>query len=129
MPEDPPARPPVSARAVLAALAEVKRRGQWRLLQTLEREEPELAGHVLEELSLVQRRCWSRARRPTWSGVSKRQVQSLVLVCSRSERRRRAPSRHPSRTTVTKTVSRSPRHVLSPSTSNRKERHDHGHRA
>ena len=31
MPTDPPARPPVTAGAVLAALAEVKRRGQWPL--------------------------------------------------------------------------------------------------
>ena len=81
MPDDPPARPPVTARAVLAALAEVNRRGQWPLLQTLEREEPELSGHVLEELSLVHKTLLESGAPPKVVRRLQRQVQSLVLVC------------------------------------------------
>lgn len=83
---NPPGRPPVTARAVLAALAEVKRRGHWPLLQTLEREEPELAGHVLEELSLVHKTLLESGAPPKVVRRLQRQVQSLVLVCALSLR-------------------------------------------
>jgi hypothetical protein len=51
--EDPKPKPTITARAILAALAEIKRRGRWPLFQQLESQEPELTEHVLEELSLV----------------------------------------------------------------------------
>ena len=81
MAAEPPSRLPVSAGVVLAALAEIKRRGQWPLLQKLEHEEPELTGHVLEELSLVHKTLIDSGASPKIVRRLQRQVQSLALVC------------------------------------------------
>ncbi len=81
MPPDPDGRPrPVSAKAVLTALAEIKRRGHWPLFQRLEHAEPELAEHVLEELSLVHQSLLASGGRPKVVRRLQRQVQSVVLV-------------------------------------------------
>jgi hypothetical protein len=80
MPTDPRGGPAVDARAVLAALAAVKRRGHWPLFQRLEHAEPELAEHVLEELSLVHQSLLASGARPRVVRRLQRQVQSIVLV-------------------------------------------------
>ncbi|MDB5297564.1 MAG: hypothetical protein JWO31_3547 [Phycisphaerales bacterium] len=82
MPAEPPDGPPpaVSVRAVLAALAEVKRRGHWPLFQRLERAEPDLAEHVLESLSLVHRDLLAAGASPKVARRLQRRVQSVVLV-------------------------------------------------
>ena len=81
MPPGPvPDPPPVSARAVLAALAAVRRHGHWPLFQRLERAEPDLAGHVLEELSLVHAALAASGARPKTLRRLQRQVQSVLLV-------------------------------------------------
>ena len=81
MPQDPSRVPPaVSARAVLAALAEVKRQGHWPLFQRLERDEPDLAEHILEELSLIHQTLLASGARPKVVGRLQRQAQCLVLV-------------------------------------------------
>ena len=64
----------------LAALAEVRRRGHWPLFQQLERDEPDLAGHVLEEVSLVHQTLLASGARPKVVRRLQRQAQSLVLV-------------------------------------------------
>jgi len=43
----------VDAKAILEALSELKRRGNKTLMAELESIEPELAGHAMEELSLI----------------------------------------------------------------------------
>lgn len=77
----PPSSPgPVPARAVLAALADVRRRGHWPLFQLLERAEPDLAEHVLETLSLVHQSLLASGARPKVVRRLQRQVQAVVLV-------------------------------------------------
>jgi len=81
MPADHSRRPPsISAKAVLRALAEVKRRGHWPLFQQLEHAEPELAEHVLEELSLAHQTLLASVAPPKVVRRLQRQVQSVVLV-------------------------------------------------
>lgn len=81
MPADPNSRPPsVSAKLVLRALATIKRRGHWPLFQRMEHAEPELAEHVLEELSLVHQTLLASGARPRVVRRLQRQVQSTVLV-------------------------------------------------
>ena len=81
MPESHPDPPPVPASAVLAALAEVRRRGQWPLLQDLEHVEPDLTNFILEELSLTHATLLKARATPKGTRLVQRQVQSLVLVC------------------------------------------------
>jgi hypothetical protein len=40
----------VEAKIILHAIADLKRRGIDRLMEELESKEPELAGHVMEEI-------------------------------------------------------------------------------
>jgi hypothetical protein len=78
--EDPKPKPTITARAILAALAEIKRRGRWPLFQQLESQEPELTEHVLEELSLVHQTLMASGASPKVTRRLQRQVQCLVLV-------------------------------------------------
>jgi hypothetical protein len=81
MPANPNGRPPrVSAKAVLAALASIKRHRHWPLFQRMEHAEPELAEHVLEELSLIHQSLLASGARPKVVRRLQRQVQSIVLV-------------------------------------------------
>jgi hypothetical protein len=80
MPRDQFHSPAISAKAVLSAVNDVRRRGRWTLLQQLEHDEPELTEQVLEGLSAVHQTLLE-------SGVSsklvrrlQRQVQTIVLV-------------------------------------------------
>jgi hypothetical protein len=43
----------VTAKSILEAITEVKRRGRHRVLRDLEATEPELAGYVMEELTSI----------------------------------------------------------------------------
>ena len=72
---------PVTAHEVLAALSQLKRRGVWPLLQDMEHNEPELAYHLLEELSLVHKTLLDSAAPPKVVRRLQHQVQSLILVC------------------------------------------------
>jgi len=80
---DPPSRPPpsVSARDVLRALSDVRRKGAWALLQDLETAEPDLAEFVMEEISAMHHTLLDSGARPRIVRRLQRQVQSLVLVC------------------------------------------------
>jgi hypothetical protein len=71
----------VNAAAVLSALAQVKRHGQWPLLQELEHAEPELTSFILEELSLIHGTLVRTGAKHKAVRRAQRQVQSLVLVC------------------------------------------------
>lgn len=73
--------PAVEARAILAALVVVRRRGQWPLLQELEKLEPELASYLMEELSAVHQTLLATRAPPKVVRRLQRQIQSLVLVC------------------------------------------------
>lgn len=71
---------PVSSRAILTALAQIKRSGHWPLFQQLEHDEPDLAEHVLEELSQIHQTLLDSAAPAKVVRRLQRQVQSLVLV-------------------------------------------------
>ena len=80
--------PPTGAAAVLSALAQIRRRGQWPLLQELEPVEPDLTSYILEELSLIHGTLVKTGAKPKGLRQAQRQVQSLVLVCVLSLRAR-----------------------------------------
>jgi hypothetical protein len=80
-------RPLVSARNVLNAISEIRRRGRWPIFQELEAAEPDLTEFLLEEISAIHHEL-------SKTGVIRRvrrrlqgRVQSLVLVCVLSLRR------------------------------------------
>jgi hypothetical protein len=73
-------KPTITAKAILAALAEIKRRGHWPLFQQLEHREPDLAEHVLEELSLIHQTLIASGASAKITRRLQRQVQCLVLV-------------------------------------------------
>ena len=77
----------VSARHVLQSVMKLKRQGLNRAMEELEQLEPDLAGYLMEELSLVQQKLLelgAPARRTRWLV---RRVESLTLVCVAALRR------------------------------------------
>lgn len=80
MSNEPSPAPRVNARAVLAALAEIRRCGHWPLFQQLERDEPDLTEHVLEEVSHVHQTLLKSGAPPKIVRRLQRQIQSLVLA-------------------------------------------------
>ena len=76
-----PTPPTVSAREVLSALSEIRRRGHWPLLQELESVEPELAEFLLEEISAIHHTLLRSGAKPKIVRRLQRQVQALTLVC------------------------------------------------
>jgi hypothetical protein len=80
MSTDPTPKPSITAKAILSALADIKRRGRWPLFQQLEHHEPDLAEHVLEELSLVHQTLIATGASPKITRRLQCQVQRLVLV-------------------------------------------------
>lgn len=74
-------QPRITARDVLKAISEIRRRTHWPLLQELEAAEPELAEFVLEELSAIHHTLLQTRARPKTVRRLQEQVQSLVLVC------------------------------------------------
>jgi hypothetical protein len=95
MSTDPTRRPAIPAKAILSALAEIKRRGRWPLFQQLEHQEPELAEHVFEELSLVHQTLIASGAPPRIIRRLQSQVQSLVLVTVLAVRNNSAPAGEP----------------------------------
>ena len=81
MASDGTPQPRITARDVLKAVSEIRRRKQWPLLQELEAAEPDLAEHVLEELSAIHHTLLQTRARPKTVRHLQGQVQSLVLVC------------------------------------------------
>jgi len=70
----------VDAKAILEAIAELKRRGNNSIMQELELLERELAGHVMEELSLIYKRLLQTGARTKLVRQLHRQIESLALV-------------------------------------------------
>lgn len=70
----------VSARAVLRALAEVRRAGGRGAMERLEQTEPDLAEFVLEGLSLVHQHMLALGGPPRRTRKAYRELESLVLV-------------------------------------------------
>jgi hypothetical protein len=73
--------PLVGPRAVLRALALVKRRGNKQVLEHLEKVEPDLASYLMEEQSQVHRKLLNTGASDRKVRRLQRQVESLVLVC------------------------------------------------
>src|SRR5688500_18578508 len=71
----------VGAKHVLHALMRTKRQGIQRAMAELERAEPDLAGYLMEELSLVHQKLFelgASAGRTRWLV---RRTEALTLVC------------------------------------------------
>jgi hypothetical protein len=71
----------VGARHVLRSLSQVRRQGLDKAMATLEQVEPDLAGYLMEELSLVHQPLFELggpAQRTRWLV---RRTEALVLVC------------------------------------------------
>ena len=81
MGSDGKAPPRITARDVLKALSEVRRRKHWSLFQELESAEPDLSEFVLEEISALHHTLLQAGVRPRTVRRLQRQVQTLVLVC------------------------------------------------
>lgn len=70
----------VSARDVLDALTEVKRRGRERCMEELDQVEPDLASFVMESLSEIHRLIMDLHGKPKQSRRLQCRVETLVLV-------------------------------------------------
>ena len=70
----------VSAKDVLGAISELKRLGSQRVLQDLERREPELAEHLLEELTAIYHRLMDLGLSGKALRRVSRRVEALALV-------------------------------------------------
>ena len=76
-----PSNPTVTARDILNALSEIRRRKQWPLFQELEAAEPDLAEWVLEEITAIHHTLLQTGARPKVVRRLQRQAQNLALVC------------------------------------------------
>ena len=70
----------VSARAILRAESELRRAGQRKTMDQLEQVEPDLLGHLWEELSDIDRRLLALGGPPKESHRCYRRIQRLMLV-------------------------------------------------
>ena len=70
----------VDAKAILEAIAELKRRGNSVIMQELESIERELASHVMEELSLVYQGLLRTGAKTKLVRKLNEQIESLALV-------------------------------------------------
>src|SRR5687768_11136557 len=71
----------VSARHVLQSLMRTKRQGVEQAMAQLEREEPDLAGYLMEELSLIHQKLFELAAPAARTRWVVRRTESLTLVC------------------------------------------------
>lgn len=71
----------VSARSVLDAVMELRRRGARQALEELEQVEPDLASYLMESLSDVHRQLLALGGPAKASRRLYRDIQSLTLVC------------------------------------------------
>ena len=70
----------VSARAILRAESELRRVGQRQTMTQLEQVEPDLSGHLWEELSDIHRRLLALGGQPKESRRCYHRIQRLMLV-------------------------------------------------
>ena len=72
--------PPITARQVLQALSEVRRRKVWPVIQELEKTEPDLTEFLLEELSAIHQTLMATGAPPKVVRRLQRQVQVMAVV-------------------------------------------------
>jgi hypothetical protein len=70
----------VDAKSILEAMAELKRRGNNAIMLELETIEQELAGHLMEELSLIYHELFKTGTKTKIVRKLNNQIESLVLV-------------------------------------------------
>jgi len=80
MPSNRPSDQLVDAKAILDGMAELKRRGIHALMQELEATERELAGHVMEEISLIHQSLTKTGATSKQIRRVMNQMESLLLV-------------------------------------------------
>ncbi len=73
-------KPPIVARSILRAVQQIRRQGVWRAMNALEREHPDLAEHLLEELTLIQRRVLDLGGPAKPSRAVNEQIETLTIV-------------------------------------------------
>ena len=76
----PHGRTATTARQVLEAFSEVRRRKVWPVIQDLEKTDPDLAGYLLEELSAIHLTLMDTGARPKVVRQLQQQVQVMALV-------------------------------------------------
>ena len=78
--------PPVSAKLILNALLELQRQGPERAMELLEKAEPELAGYLMEHLSLIHQKLVELGAPAKQTLRLQRRIESLLLVCIMAQR-------------------------------------------
>ena len=71
---------PITARQVLQALSEVRRRKVWTVVQELEKTEPDLTEFLLEEMSAIHQTLMATGAQPKIVRRLQRQVQVMAVV-------------------------------------------------
>lgn len=74
----------VSAAAVLRAMQQVRRQGDCRIMDALEKAEPELAEYIMEEFSDIHRHILELGGPAKLSQSVQRQIQTMALVIVRA---------------------------------------------
>ena len=80
-------KPKVNARMILRALAEVRRKGNQRTLEELEKSEPDLAEHLMEGASAVYHDLLELGAPAKQTQRLYQKIEALVLVCVMAARR------------------------------------------
>jgi len=84
----------VSAAAVLRALQQVRRQGDCRIMEALEKAEPELGEYIMEEFSDIHRHILELGGPAKLSQSVQRQIQTMALVIVRAVQSAGTPHRH-----------------------------------
>ena len=71
----------VTAQVILRALLDLQRRGNQRIMADLEKLEPELANHLMEELSLIHQKLVETGARAKEVRQLQQRIEGLALIC------------------------------------------------
>ena len=73
-------KPPIGARSILQAIQQVRRQGVWRLMESLEHQEPHLAEYLGEEFSDICRKILGLGGPARPSRTVQEQIQAMAVV-------------------------------------------------
>ena len=73
-------KPSDSARRILQAIQQVRRQGVWRLMESLEHQEPSLAEYAMEEFSDICRKILGLGGPARPSRTVQEQIQAMAVV-------------------------------------------------
>lgn len=78
--------PSVSAKLILDSLLHLQRQGPERAMEQLEKAEPELAGYLMEHMSLIHQKLLELGAPAKQTLRLQRRIESLLLVCIMAQR-------------------------------------------